>query len=338
MSMLDKLYVVSKGYVLPDSGNILVLDGSPDFQKDMKEMLDIMVHSPTALKILNFNASSPNPLKIEEFENALDLGRNTGKSVQLAHGHLKNGEPISKYSWLTLLPHEIRHSYNTPIKNSNILRSLAYALVNEADAQAIEGLVAVELGEYLEKNKEYVPDAEVVLKHLNEDPKVQFFKSFYDEAKGTDEERKSQAMEMFVKEFAKYQTKDGKSTFGELAYKTALERDTTENGWEKCSDEDLKKIEECLLGKLDSKTVANEPWMKGRKQLSDESKIIRKEWPTFCKRIMDGTFNTDVIKYGQNIKPENLVETISPKLSIHLREIGIYSFTVQSLQQNSGRT
>ena len=280
--MLGKLNERSNGYILPESGNILFLDGSPEFLKDMKEMLGIMIHSPTALKILNFNASSSNPLKIEEFKEALDLGRNTGKSIQLAHGKLKNGESVSKYSWLTLLPHEIRHSYNTPIKNSNILHSLAYALVNEADAQAIEGLVAVELGGYLEKNKEHVPDAEVVLNYLNEDPKVQFFKSFYDKAKGTDTERKSQAMEMFVKESAKYPTKDGKSTCGEFYYKTALERDTTQNGWEKCSDEDLKKIEDCLLGKLNSKTVANEPWMKGRKQLADESETIRKEWPTFC--------------------------------------------------------
>ena len=337
MSMLDKLNTVSKGYVLPDSGNILALDGSPEFLKDMREMLDIMVHSPTALKILNFYASSHDPLKIEEFKEALDLGRNTGKSIQLAYGQLKSGEPVSKYSWLTLLPHEIRHSYNTPIKNSNILHSLAYALVNEADAQAIEGLVAVELMEYLEKNRENVPNAASVLNHLNNDPKVQFFKSFYDKAKGTDLERKSQSMEMFVKEFAKHPTKDGKSTFGEFGYKTALERDTTANGWEKCSDEDLKKIEDCLLGKVDSKTVSNEPWMKGRKQLSDESETIRKEWPTFCKRIMDGTFNTDVIKYGQNIKPENLVETISPQLATHLHEMGISSPIRRPLRQNSGR-
>ena len=65
MSILDKLNEMSNGYVLPDSGNILDLNGSPEFLKDMKEMLDIMVHSPTALKILNFNASLPNPLKIE---------------------------------------------------------------------------------------------------------------------------------------------------------------------------------------------------------------------------------------------------------------------------------
>ena len=117
--------------------------------------------------------------------------------------------------------------------------------------------------EYLEKNRENVPNAASVLNHLNKDPKVQFFKSLYDKAKGTDLERKSQSMEMFVKEFAKHPTKDGKSTFGEFGYKTALERDTTANGWEKCSDEDLKKIEDCLLGKVDSKTVSNEPWMKG---------------------------------------------------------------------------
>lgn len=337
MSMLDKLNKMDNGYILPDSGNRLVLNGSPEFLKDMKEMLDIMVHSPTALKILNFNATLPNPLKIEEFEDALDLGRNTGKSILLAHGKLKNGEPVSKYSWLTLLPHEIRHSYNTPIRNSYILHSLAYALVNEADAQAIEGLVAVELEKYLEKNKKNFPNAEAVMNHLNEDPKVQLFKSFYDQTKGTDAERKAQAMEMFIKEFAKLPTKDGRSTFGELSYKNSLERDTTENGWEKCSDEDLRKIEDCLLGKLDPKTVVNEPWMKGRKQLPDESETIQKEWPTFCRRIMDGTFNTDVIRYGQNIKPENLIETISPKLAIHFRKIGVIPQKTQPVPQNSGR-
>ena len=338
MSMLDKLNEMSNGYVLPDTGNILALDGSPEFLKDMKEMLDIMVHSPTALKILNFNAGLPNPLKIEEFENALELGRNTGKSIQLAHGQLKDGKPVSRYSWLTLLPHEIRHSYNTPINNSNILHSLAYALVNEADAQAIEGLVGLELSEYLEKNKETSSNAEAILNHLNEDPKVQFFLNFYDRANGTDTERKSRAMEMFVKEYARHPTKDGKSTFGEFSYKTALERDTTANGgWEICSDEDLKKIEDCLLGKVDSKTVANEPWMKGRKQLSDESETVRKGWPTFCKRIMDGTFNTDVIKYGQNIHPSNLIESISPELANHFREIGVIPQKTQPVPQNSGR-
>ena len=335
--MLNKLKEMSHGYVLPDSGNVLVLDGSPEFLKDMKEMLDIMVHSPTALKILNFNAGLSSPLKIEEFENALDLGRNTGKSIQLAHGQLKSGEPVSKYSWLTLLPHEIRHSYNTSIKNSNILHSLAYALVNEADAQAIEGLVAMELSEYIEKNKETSPDAEAVVNHLNKDPKVHFFKSFYDKVNGTDLERKAQAMEMFVREFAKHPTKDGKSTFGEFAYKTALERDTTANGWEKCSDDELKKIEGCLLGKINPETIKDEAFMKGRKQLFSEQKTIQKEWPTFCKRIMDGTFNTDVIRYGQNIKPENLIETISPKLAIHLRKIGVIPQKTQPVPQNSGR-
>ena len=38
---------------------------------------------------------------------------------------------------------------------------------------------------------------------------------------------------------------------------------------------------------------------------------------------MDGTFNTDVIQYGQGIHPSNLIETISPQLANHLREIGV---------------
>ena len=305
------------------SGKGLHIKGSDAFIKDMREILDIMVHSPTALKLLNFNAGLAEPMAVEEFENALDLGRNTGKNIQLAYGQLKSGKPVSKYDWLTLLPHEIRHSYNTPIKDSSILRSLAYAIVNEADAQAIEGLIALELDEYLEKNKENIPNAEDIRHHLSSDPTVQFFKKFYDEAKGTDSERKAQAMTMYVKKSARHPTKDGKSTFAEYLYKIGLERDTTTDGWERCSDEELKMIEGCLLGKINPETVKDKPCMKGRKALSDEKETIQKEWPTFCKRIMDGTFNTDVIRYGQDIRPENLIETISPQLANHFCEMGI---------------
>lgn len=340
MSMNDNLKkLTAEDYILPDTHNKLILHGSSEFLKDMHEMLDIMVHSPTALKLLNFNANMPEPLLIEEFANALDLGRNTGKSIQLAHGQLKNGELVSKYQWLTLLPHEIRHSYNAPVKNSYILAALAHAVVNEADAQAIEGLVALELNEYLEKNKESMPNAEDIQHHLSSDPKVQLFKKFYDEVKGTDSERKAQAMTMFVKKFAQHSTRDGKSTFGEFGYKTALERGTTVNGgWKKCSDEELGKIEGCLLGKITPETIKDEPWMKGRKQLSSEKEIIQKEWPTFCKRIMDGTFNTDVLQYGQGIHPSNLIETISPQLANHFRERGIMSqIPHNKVQQKSGR-
>ncbi len=338
MSIYETLQELqAKVYTLPDTHNKLILNGSTDFLKDLREMLDIMVHSPTALKLLNFNANLSEPLAIEEFKDALDLGRNTGKSIQLAHEQLANGKPVSKYQWLTLLPHEIRHSYNAPVKNSNILHALAYAVVNEADAQAIEGLIALELNEYLEKNKENIPNAGDIQRYLSSDPKVQFFKKFYGEAKGTNLERKAQAMTMFVKAFARYPVNEGKSTYAELSYKTALERDTTADGWEKCSDEELKKIEGCLLGKINPEIVKGEPWMKGRKQLSSEKETIQKEWPTFCKRIMDGTFNTDVIQYGQGIHPSNLIETISPQLSNRLRENGIIPKTMQNTQQNSGR-
>ena len=327
----------SKTYTLPDTQNKLILNGSVDFLKDLREMLDIMVHSPTALKLLNFNANLSEPLVIEEFKDALDLGRNTGKGIQLAHGKLANGKPVSKYQWLTLLPHEIRHSYNAPIKNSNILHALAYAVVNEADAQAIEGLIALELSEYLEKNKENIPNAEDIQHYLSSDPKVQFFKKFYDEVKGTDLERKAQAMTKFVKEFARYPVNGGNSTYAELSYKAALERDTTVNGWEKCSEEELKKIESCLLGQMDPEIIKEEPWMKRRKQLASEKDTIQKEWPTFCKRVMDGTFNTDVIRYGQDIHPANLIDTISPQLANHFREIGIMPQRLQNTQQNSDR-
>lgn len=84
-------------------------------------------------------------------------------------------------------------------------------------------------------------------------------------------------------------------------------------------------------------TVVNEPWMEGRKQLSDESEIIQKEWPTFFKRIMDGTFNTDIIRYGQNIHPLNLIDHISPQLANHFREIGVIPQKAQPVSQNSGR-
>ncbi|MBQ4472109.1 MAG: hypothetical protein II942_02555 [Alphaproteobacteria bacterium] len=336
--MNDKLKkLAGEEYVLPDTQNKLIMRGSPEFLRDMREILDIMVHSPTALKLLNFNASLSEPLAVEKFKDALDLGRNTGKSIQLAHGQLANGKPVSKYQWLTLLPHEIRHCYNAPVKNSKILHALAYAIVNEADAQAIEGLIALELNEYLEKNKENIPNAEDIQYHLNSDPKVRFFKKFYDGAKGTDLERKAQAMTRFVKEFAKYPMNGSKSTYAELCYKTALERDTTADGWEKCSDEELEKIEDCLLGRINPETIKNEPWMKGRKKLSSEKETIQKEWPTFCKRIMDGTFNTDVIQYGQGIRPSNLVETISPQLANHFHEIGIIPQIPANTQQNSGR-
>ena len=325
----------TKEYILPDTQNKVILHGSPNFLKDIQTILDIMVHSPTALKLLNFNANLPTPLHVEEFKEALDSGRNTGHSIQLTYEQSKHGDSASNYRWLTLLPHEIRHSYNTPIKNSNILHSLAYAIVNEADAQAIEGLIALELNEYLENNKENLPNADSMLEYFSTDPKFQFFKNAYNEAKGTNLERKAQAMIAFVKEFAQHPTKDGKSTFAELSYKTALERDTTANGgWETCSAEELKKIEDCLLGKINPETVVYEPWMKGRKQLLDEKKTIQKEWPTFCKRIMDGTFNTDVILYGQDIRPTNLIETISPQLAHHFREIGVIPPISHSIQQN----
>lgn len=335
MSVNERLKeMAGEEYILPDTQNKVIVQGSPEFLQDMREVLDIMVHSPTALKLLNFNAMLSEPLTIEEFKGALDLGRNTGQSIQLAHKQLKDGKPVSKYQWLTLLPHEIRHSYNTPIKNSNILHALAYAVVNEADAQAIEGLISFELIEFLEKNKGNIPDAENIQNYLAADPKAKFFKKFYSEARGTDLERKAQAMTMFVREFARYPVNEDKLTYAELSYKTALERDTTVNGWEKCSDAELEKIEGCLLGKINPESIKDEPWMKGRKPLSSEKETIQKEWPTFCKRIMDGTFNTDVIQYGQGIHPSNLIETISPQLADHFRKVGVMP---QNNQQDTDR-
>ena len=314
---LNTLQPQKQHYTLP-TGKKIDLSGSPEFVQDVKEMLDILAHSPTAVKILDHVA-----LPIEEFKEGLDLGRNTGKSIQLTHRELKNGEKIQKYSWLTLIPHEFRHSYNAPKSDSHILNAMAYALVNEGDAQAIEGLVALELNEYIEKNKDKLSDAQAIQDCLAGDPKLQFFKKFYDEAKGSDGERKAHAMEMFVKKFAQHPIQGGK-TFAELAYKSSLERNTTVGGgWERFSDEDTQKIEGCLLGKINPESIAHEPCMKGRKQLSDESKVIGKEMPTFCNRIMDGTFNTDVIQYGQDIKPISLIDTLSPQLAKHLREIGV---------------
>ena len=140
-------------------------------------------------------------------------------------------------------------------------------------------------------------------------------------------------MEMFVKKFAQHPIQGGKN-FAELAYKSSLERNTTVGGgWERFSDEDTQKIEGCLLGKINPESIAHEPCMKGRKQLSDERRIIQEEIPTFCKRIMDGTFNTDVIRYGQGIKPISLIDTLSPQLAKHLREIGV----IQDISKCAGK-
>lgn len=46
--------VKTYSYKLPDSGKTLMLSGSSAFINDMSDMLDIMTHSPTALKLLNF--------------------------------------------------------------------------------------------------------------------------------------------------------------------------------------------------------------------------------------------------------------------------------------------
>lgn len=311
----------SKVFTLPDTKKKMMISGSLDFVQNVTDVLNILIHSPSALKILNHNASLPHPLLVEEFKEALDLGRNTGQSVQLARKYSKNGAPISKYKWLTLLPHELRHSYNAKFDDSHILHSLAYAVVNEADAQAIEGLIALELSDYIKKNPKQFPDAKAILSSLSGDPKIQFFKQFYDQAQGTDVEKKQQAMSTFIKEFSQHPTKEGK-TFSELAYQTSLERDTTQNGWERCSEEELKQIEGCLLGKVSPEAISNETYMHGRKKLHDESSVIRKEWPTFCQRIMDGTFHTDVISYGKGITSENLIETISPQLAHHFLKVG----------------
>ena len=85
----------------------------------------------------------------------------------------------------------------------------------------------------------------------------------------------------------------------------------------------MKKIEDCLLGKIKYEDIASEKFMQGRKVLQDERETIKAEWPTFCQRLMDGTYNTDVLPYGQNIKPAQLIQTIAPKLYEHLKTIGV---------------
>ena len=291
-------------YVLPDGKRILPISGSAGFIRDMLEMLNLMVHSPTALKILNHNADLPKPLVIEEWENALDLGRNEKGRLQIASGRLADGSVADKYDWLQLVPHEFRHSYNMRSK-STILQSVAYGIANEPDAKAMEGVIAMELTEYLKR--ENVPGTDTIQKRLESHPTAQMFMSFYDESKGTDEERKAAAVIRFSQAWASQIWPDpryGHKTAAETAYRIGIERDISpDGGWVRLADEDFKKVEADLLKK--------------------EGAIIREEWPTFCQRLMDGTYNTDVLPYGQNIKPEKLIETISPKLAAHLKEIGV---------------
>lgn len=307
------------------NGKKLQISGSWTFIKDLKEMLDIMVKSPTASKLLDFNASMSQPLKIKEWDtNPLAWGRNTGHEIEIASKTLPNGEKPSKYNWLTLIPHEIRHSYNIPKTKSRILNSLAYAIANEADAHAIESLIALELKDIMDKKmsetKENDPDYEG-LQRYSHNPDYSFFKKFYDNANGDDLTKKSIAMTDFVKAYNTHQGNDRfypSRTFAELFYRWGVEREISPNGgWDRLNEETFP--------------------IKERELFEKEKEIIKKEWPTFCKRVMDGTFNTDVIQYskttnGDNkaITPENLVETVSPKLANHFREMGIISQTKKS--------
>ena len=308
-------------YVLPAGEKTLPISGSTGFIRDMREMLDLMTHSPTALKILYHNANLKQPLVIEEFPDALDFGRNTGESIQVAYRQKKDGEKVSKYHWLTLVPHEFRHSYNMPKSESLILHGIAYAVTNELDAHAIEGLITLELCDYLKKSNN--PEADAIQEHLLAHREHKEFQEIYEKTQGTETERKAETMMQFIPWLSRFYIPRFKKTFVEQAYQTAIERDTTKDGWIECSDEDFEKIEACLLGKIKYEEIAHEPFMKGRVPLSDEREMIRREWPTFCKRLMDGTYNTDVFPYGQNVKPEELIETVSPKLAVHLREIGV---------------
>ena len=293
-------------YILPDGEKTLPISGSVSFIHDMCEMLDLMIHSPTALKILKHNANLPKPLVIEEWKNPLDSGRNENGRIQIANGKTKYGSKVEKYSWLTLVPHEIRHCYNIK-SQSTILQSVSYAVANEPDAQAIGCLIALELSDYIEKNKEILPNAGVLKKHLETPKPHQIFKKFYEESDGSEEEKKASAILKFAKDWTSriwdneyYHNR----TIAENAYRIGIERDISENeGWDRLNEETFPLKEAELLKK--------------------EKNIIRKEWPTFLKRLMDGTYNTDVILYGQDIKPENLIQTISPKLATHLQKIGV---------------
>ena len=228
---------------------------------------------------------------------------------------------VKKYLSITLVAHEFRHSYNMPKSKSQILHAIAYAVTNEFDAHAIEGLVSLELCDYLKKSNN--PEAKVIQKHLLAHPEHDEFRKFYEQTKGTETERKAETMMQFIPWLAQRYVPRFKKTFAEQAYQVAIERDTTQDGWIKCSDKDFEKIEACLLGKTKYEEIAHEPFMKGRIPLSDERAVIRKEWPTFCKGLMDGTYNTDVLPYGQNVKPSELIQMVSPKLAEHLRKIGV---------------
>jgi len=329
--MKEQLAKASKSityyYILPDGKKTLPISGTVGFVREMCEMLDLMTHSPTALKILYHNANLKKPLVIEGWKNARDFGRNTGKSIQVAYKQLENGEKVSKYHWLTLVPHEFRHSYNMTKSESQILHGIAYAVTNEFDAHAIEGVISVELCDYLKKSNN--PEADAIQKHLLAHPEHDEFRKFYEETQGTDTERKAEAVMQFIPWLSQRYVPSFKKTFAEQAYRAAIERDTTQDGWIECSDKDFEKIEACLLGKIKYEEIANEPFMKGRVPLSDERAMIRKEWPTFCKRLMDGTYNTDVLPYGQDIKPAELIQMVSPKLADHLREIGVIPKAVE---------
>ncbi|MBR6412933.1 MAG: hypothetical protein IKS41_07245 [Alphaproteobacteria bacterium] len=325
-NMKEQLGEASKSvtyyYILPDGKKTLPISGTVGFIREMCEMLDLMTHSPTALKILYHNANLKKPLVIEEFKDALDSGRNTGKSIQIAYGREKDGTEVSKYGWLTLVPHEFRHSYNMPKSKSQILHGIAYSIANEPDAHAMGGLIAMELCDYLERSGN--PEAAKIQKHLSDYPEHKVFRKLYEETKGEETERKAETVLRFTQWWAQYYVPKFGKTFAEQAYQVAIERDTTQDGgWQTCTEEEFKKIEEVLLGKRKYEEIANEPFMKGRIPISDERALIQREWPTFCKRLMDGTYNTDVLPYGQDIKPADLIQIVSPKLAAHLKKIGI---------------
>ena len=303
-------------YRLPDSKKKISVFGSPAFVKDMCEMLDVLVHSPTALKLLNFYADFTPPRTIEGWENKpLDNGRNLPDRIQVAYN---KDRPESKYGFLTLLPHEIRHNYNMPRPKSYILHAVAYA-INEVDAHAIGALVALELEQYLAKQN--TPYADNIRAQLNKEPDNTYFKELYAKTKGTEKERKAQTVTQYVLDYAQYSPPGTDKTFAEMCYKSCLERDTTKTagGWKQGTEIVLKLMENRLLGK----TLPDLPDLKGRKKLPDEKNIIRKELDGFAKKLMKGTYMTDLLPYGKNIAADKLLQTAVPSLYKHLKDIGV---------------
>ena len=149
------------------------------------------------------------------------------------------------------------------------------------------------------------------MKNFFKDKKYNLFYEAYQKSSGTPQERKAQAMESFIKQFSRLKLKEyhgyKNKTFAEIAYRTGFERNISLNGgWNQLeSEETFQKKEQEFL--------------------QSEKDIIDKKWPAFCLSVMKGTLNTDVIPYGQKIKPENLIKTFSPELHQHFVDLGVIS-------------